>query len=50
MDSTQIQNALVRLFDEEDQRIIFWNDPEREFAITVPLLDLPEGVQVLRLD
>lgn len=50
MDNTQIQNALARLFDEEGHRIIFWNDPEREFAITVPLLDLPEGVQVLRLD
>jgi len=50
MDNTQIQNALARLFDEEGQRIVFWNDPEKEFAITVPLLGLPEGVQILRLD
>jgi len=50
MDNTQIENALARLFDEEGNRIVFWNDPEKEFAITVPLLNLPEGVNILRLD
>lgn len=50
MDNTQIENALTRLFDEEGQRIVFWNDPEKEFAYTVPFLQLPRGVKVLRLD
>jgi len=50
MDNTQIENALLRLFDEEGQRIIFWNDPEMEFAITLPLLNLPDNITILRLD
>lgn len=50
MDNTQIEKALARLFDEEGHRIVFWNDPEREFFITLSLLNLPEGVHVLRLD
>jgi len=50
MDNTQIENALARLFDEEGHRIVFWNDPEMEFAITLPLLNLPKGVNILRLD
>jgi hypothetical protein len=44
MDNTQIQNALARLFDEEEQRIVFWNDPDREFVITLPLLVQGESV------
>ncbi|MBW2709779.1 MAG: BREX-1 system phosphatase PglZ type A, partial [Deltaproteobacteria bacterium] len=31
-------------------RIVFWNDPDLEFAITLSLLNLPEGVNILRLD
>ena len=50
MDNSQIENALTRLFDEEGHRIVFWNDPDQEFAITLSLLDLPEGVNILRLD
>jgi len=50
MDNTQTENALARLFNEEDNRIVFWNDPENEFTITLPLLNLPEGVNILRLD
>ena len=49
MDNTQIEKALVRLFDEEGHRIVFWNDPEREFYLTLSLLNFPEGVHVLRL-
>ncbi len=48
-DLTQIGAALNRLFFEEGHRIVFWNDPEREFQNTFPLLDLP-GVTRLRLD
>ena len=33
MDNSQIENALARLFDEEGHRIVFWNDPDQEFAI-----------------
>jgi len=50
MDNTKIEEALARLFDEEGQRIVFWNDPDQEFYITVTSLALPEGVSILRLD
>ena len=30
-DLNQINTALERLFEEEGQRIVFWNDPEQEF-------------------
>ncbi|NQT13881.1 MAG: BREX-1 system phosphatase PglZ type A, partial [Planctomycetes bacterium] len=49
-DNTQIENALTRLFDEEQQRIVFWNDPEREFLNTLPFLCLPEDVNILKLE
>ena len=50
MDNSQIENALTRLFDEEGHRIVFWNEPDQEFAITLSLLNLPEGLNILRLD
>jgi hypothetical protein len=46
MDNSQIENALTRLLNEEGHRIIFWNDPDQEFAITLSLLNLPEGVSI----
>lgn len=49
-DNTQIETALARLFDEEQQRIVFWNDPEGEFVNTLPFVYLPEDVNVLYLD
>jgi hypothetical protein len=49
-DNAQIETALARLFDDEQQRIVFWNDPEREFATTLPFVFLPEGVKILKLD
>ncbi len=48
-DLNQITQALERLFNEEGQRIVFWNDPDREFQITLSMLELP-GVTTLRLD
>ena len=48
-DLNQIHSALFRLFNEQGHRIVFWNDPEREFYMTVPMLEL-EGVTTLRLD
>jgi uncharacterized protein (TIGR02687 family) len=50
MDNSQIENALARLFDEEKQRIVFWNDPEKEFINNLPFIYLPAGVKCLRLD
>lgn len=47
-DQKQIEAALDRLF-QEDGRIVFWNDPEREFQNTLPFLKL-DGVTTLRLD
>lgn len=49
MDTKQINDALDRLFHEEDARIVFWNDPEREFLNVLPFL-LLDGVTSLRLD
>ena len=46
MDEQQIITGLTRLYDE-GTRIVFWNDPQREFEETVP--DIPD-VTVLRLD
>ena len=48
-DLNQIHTALNRLFNEEGQRIVFWNDPDREFQNTLPFIML-DGVTTLRLD
>ena len=48
-DIKQINDALDRVFNEEEQRIVFWNDPEREFQNILPFL-LLENVTLLRLD
>ena len=48
-DLNQITTALERLFNGEGHRIVFWNDPDREFQITLSSLELA-GVTTLRLD
>jgi hypothetical protein len=48
-DLDQINTALERLFNEEGQRIVFWNDPEKEFQSTLAFVML-DGVTTLRLD
>ena len=48
-DINKINEALDRVFNEEKQRIIFWNDPDCEFKNALPYL-LLENVTVLRLD
>src|SRR5262249_34826588 len=48
-DLNQIHTALKRFFNEEGQRIVFWNDPDREFEDTLPFVML-DGVTTLRLD
>ena len=42
-DVGQINQALHRLFHEENQRIVFWNDPDQEFAAALPQV-MVEGV------
>ncbi len=49
MDTKQLNEALSKIFDEENQRIVFWNDPQQEFDKTIETLDL-DSVNVVRLD
>ncbi|TWU38977.1 hypothetical protein Q31b_40550 [Novipirellula aureliae] len=49
MDTKQLTEALSKIYDEEHQRIVFWNDPQQEFDRTVETLDL-DGINVVRLD
>lgn len=48
-DLNQIHTALERLFNEDGQRIVFWNDPDHEFQNTLPFIML-DGVTTMRLD
>ena len=48
-DLNQIHTALERLFNEEGQRIVFWNDPDKEFQNTLPFIML-DGVTTLWLN
>ncbi len=50
MDTKQVNDALDKLFREE--RIVFWNDPDREFVgyLTSQLFSPIDGVKVIRLD
>jgi uncharacterized protein (TIGR02687 family) len=45
----KIQESLKKAFQQDGARIVFWNDPEKEFLIDVDSLQL-EGVTTLRLD
>lgn len=50
MDTKQVNEALEKLFQQE--RIIFWNDPEKEFVgyFTGSLFSPVQGVNIIRLD
>jgi hypothetical protein len=48
-DLDKINDALDRIFHEEAARIVFWNDPEREFLNVLPFL-LFDDVTPIRLD
>ena len=52
MDNKQLTDALAKLFVEEDERVVFWNDPEQEFLglMNQQMFSLVEGIEVLRLD
>lgn len=49
MDTKQINDVLNRLFNEEEARIVFWNDLDKEFQNLLPFV-LLEGVTTLRVD
>jgi uncharacterized protein (TIGR02687 family) len=49
MDTAKIESALCKLFHEEGQRIVFWNDPDHEFDMFLSAIAI-DGVNVLRLD
>ncbi|MBV8606107.1 MAG: hypothetical protein JO034_01420, partial [Singulisphaera sp.] len=43
------ESRLDRIFHEDEARIVFWNDPEREFQNVLPFL-LFDDVTMIRLD
>ena len=49
MDVVQITDALGQVFNDEQVRVVFWNDPDGEFVESLPDIAL-EGVKVLKLD
>jgi uncharacterized protein (TIGR02687 family) len=49
LDNKQIETALKRIFHDENARVVFWNDPGREFQNDVPFLNLGD-VNLVRLD
>lgn len=49
IDLRQVSAALHRLFNDEGHRIVFWNDPDREFEEALPTISV-DGVSILRLD
>ncbi|MGV5013164.1 hypothetical protein ACV4WU_32430, partial [Pseudomonas aeruginosa] len=48
MDSKQLTQGLHQAFFAENHRIVFWYDPEQNFADALNELDLPD-VQVLNM-
>jgi len=49
MDLDRIQTALAERFHQDGHRIVFWNDPDAEFASLLGELDL-DGIALVRLD
>lgn len=49
MDTRQIHDTLNRMYKEEGARIVFWNDPDKEFQTILPALNL-DGVNVIYLN
>jgi uncharacterized protein (TIGR02687 family) len=51
MDTQRITDALRERFFQDDHRLVFWHDPEREFEEGLPaLIQALDGVSLLRLD
>ena len=49
MDIKQIKDSLNKIFNEENKRIIFWYDTEKEFEETIPSIEI-DGVNILHLN
>lgn len=49
MKTTQLTESLQRLFQAEDQRLVFWYDADKEFESSLESLDLSD-VGIMRLD
>jgi uncharacterized protein (TIGR02687 family) len=49
MDVKQINQTLTRIFKQENKRLVFWYDGEREFEESLPSIEV-DGVTLLRLD
>ena len=45
MISTKLTDNIRRIFEEENRRIVFWNDGDRVFEDGIEPLDLP-GIQI----
>ena len=52
MDTKQLTDALEKLFTNEGERVVFWNDPDKEFLgfMNQQMFSPIEDVEVLRLD
>ena len=49
MDTSQVTKGLQKLYQEERARIVFWQDPDREFEDSLSDLSI-DDIQLLRLD
>ena len=49
MNNEQLRDGLLKAFDDEAQRLVFWYDPAGDFKEDVDKLSLPD-VQVLHMD
>ena len=49
MDTKQITDSLYKIYTVEDHRIVFWNDPDREFEEILDSLVL-DDVEIIRTD
>lgn len=49
MNINRIQDTLKNIFQENNKRIIFWYDGEKEFEETLPSIQL-DNVKIVRLD
>jgi len=49
MDTKQISDTLIKIFQEKKKRIVFWYDAEKEFEEMLSSIQL-DDVTILRLD
>lgn len=49
MDASQITKSLLKIYQEQGSRVVFWNDPDSEFEEILDSLSLGE-IKTIRLD